>query len=61
MRWWMSRNLANTGEIFDDGVPEVTPGCDGFSRDIVEGEITRRGPEWSADYMGPTDGLSPAE
>lgn len=56
MRWWIIKNGQNTGEIFDDGIAEATPGRVGFDRDVVDAEVTRRGSEWSADYMGPTDG-----
>ena len=52
MRWQLNKDGVNTGETFDDGILDTAPGDDGFTRDHVNAELTRRGEGWSADYMG---------
>jgi hypothetical protein len=57
MRWWLNMYGVNTGATFDDGIPYATPGDEGFTRDHVNAELTRRGDGWSADFM---DASAPA-
>lgn len=55
MRWWIIKNGVNTGEIFDDGIPNIMPGEDGFDRSAADAEAARRGAVVSAEFFDRSD------
>lgn len=54
MQWWIVKNGANTGVLFDDGILCNSPGDAEFTRSGIDAHLKTLSAGHTADYAMPT-------